>query len=121
MNVPTDADRFILPNRWYLVRFHFDMSGAPDSNTSVYEAWWREKGAQATGLVKKCEFIGGRPAPASPSFSFHNRLLDNQGAKFIRIPTTVGSTSAPWGDSWIYLKDLAIATDPARLPTYSAY
>ncbi|MBL8919553.1 MAG: hypothetical protein JNJ54_11870 [Myxococcaceae bacterium] len=121
VNVPTDGDRFLLPNRWYLVRFHIDTSGAPNSNTSVYEVWWREKGAQAGGLVKKCEFLGGQPAPASPSFSFYNRLLDNQGAKMLRIPTTVGSTSAPWGDSWIYLKDLAIASDAAQLPTYSSY
>ncbi|MEW5740040.1 MAG: hypothetical protein AB1938_14000 [Myxococcota bacterium] len=121
LNVPSDDDRFIHPNRWYLVRFHFDMSGAVDSNTSVYEAWWREKGAQAGGLVKRCEFIGGQPAPASPNFSFHNRLLDNQGAKMLRIPTTVGSGSAPWGDSWIYLKDLAIAADPGSLPTYAGY
>ncbi|MFO0696665.1 MAG: hypothetical protein U0230_24055 [Polyangiales bacterium] len=121
MNVPTNDDRFILPNRWYLVRFHFDISGAVDSNTSVYEAWWRTKGAQAGGLVKHAEYIGGQAAPGSPQFSYYNRLLDNLGAKFLRIPTTMGSTTAPWGDSWIYLKDLAIATHPSSLPTYGAF
>ncbi|MFO0564100.1 MAG: hypothetical protein U0263_00480 [Polyangiaceae bacterium] len=121
VNVSGTNARFIMPNQWYLVRFHFDTSGATNSNTSVYEVWWRAKGAQAGGLVKKVEYIGGQPAPGSPNFTFHNRLLDNQGAKLLRIPTTVGSVSAPWGDSWIYLKDLAVAANASSLPSYSGY
>lgn len=121
VNVPTAEDRFILPNRWYLVRFHFDTSGIEGSNSSIYEAWWRRLGEPAGGLVKKAEYIGGAGAPGSPGFTYHNRLLDNQGAKMLRFPTTVGSTTAPWGDSWIYLKDLAIATHASSLPEYASF
>lgn len=121
VNVGGANARFIMPNQWYLVRFHFDTSGATNSNTSVFEVWWRSKGAQAGGLIKKIEFIGGQAAPGSPNFSFHNRLLDNVGAKMLRIPTTVGSQNAPWGDSWIYLKDLAVAANASSLPVYASY
>ncbi|MEK7703476.1 MAG: hypothetical protein AAB426_00845 [Myxococcota bacterium] len=99
------ADEYLVPNRWSLVKVHFDTS---DAASGKWEAWIRPQGGQS---VKVAEWIGG----TTPDFTW--TLPQAGGHRVLRMPTTIG-----WTDglpvSWYYMDDFAMATNEAALPVY---
>ena len=80
-------------------------------------AWVRPTGSKTT------EWIGGvtvnDSAPSSEPVDLRPAFTD--GFRTIRIPTTVGGTTAAigdWYDYVLYVDDFAIATSEADLPLY---
>jgi hypothetical protein len=112
--VPVEK-QFFLPNIWYLLRWHVKHDGAVDSNTSEYHMWVREYGTPS--FTKYSEYIGGATDPLD--FEFYNREDDSDGIRGLRFPTTMGSPAGPWGDTWIYMDDLAFTDSEEDLPTSS--
>ncbi len=98
----TDISENIAPNRWTLVKIHYDTS----TSSGKYEAWMRPLGGS---WVKVAEWIDGK----TPDFSW--KIPDDMigGHRVFRMPTTVDDF-----DSWIYLDDFAMATAEEALPRY---
>jgi len=96
----TNISENIVPNRWTLVKIHYDTSG----RSGTFEAWLKPLGGE---WVKVAEWIDGR----TPNFSW--TVNSPGGHRVFRIPTTLDQ-----GDSWIYLDDFTMATSESALPTY---
>jgi hypothetical protein len=92
----------INPNRWTLVKIHYDTSVAQGS----FEAWLRPIGGQ---WVKVAEWIDGK----TPNFVWNIAARDIGGHRIFRMPTTMDKY-----DSWLYIDDFAMATSEASLPQY---
>jgi hypothetical protein len=99
------SDVLLVPNRWNLVKIHFDTS---DPTSGKWEAWIKPQGGQFT---KVAEWIGG----VTPNFTW--TLPQAGGHRVFRIPTTIGWTDGG-GDAWYYIDDFAMARSEAGLPQY---
>lgn len=94
------GDPWIRPNRWYTVRFLFDVSG----QQGIHRVWVAPVGGQ---LALISDFTGG----VTPGFTYQTATLDRLGAKLLRFPTTWGPASgAPQPDVWMNIDHLRIAT-----------
>ena len=98
----TDTTENLPPNRWSLVKIHYDTSTA----SGTYEAWIRPLDGN---WVKVSEWIDGH----TPHFSWKIEANDIGGHSVFRIPTTMDDF-----DSWIYLDDFAMAASESALPEY---
>ncbi len=98
----TDVSEHIVPNRWTLVKLHYDTS----TSSGSYEAWLKPMGGK---WVKVAEWIDG----LTRNFEWKIEKGSIGGHKTFRMPTTIGSY-----DSWIYLDDFAMATSEESLPKY---
>lgn len=96
----TDVSENITPNRWTLVKIHYDTTTV----SGTFEAWMKPMGGE---WVKVAEWIDG----VTPNFSW--RLNEIGGHRLFRMPTTVDDH-----DSWIYMDDFAMATSESDLPVY---
>lgn len=107
----TDLSDFapMTPNRWMLVKIHFDTSTA----SGVYEMWIRTVNGP---WVKTAEWIDG----VTPGFTWRIQPAFIGGHSVFRMPTTMGSFNPdnPRWASWIYLDDFAMARSEAGLPQY---
>ena len=92
----------IPPNRWTLVKIHYDTS----TIQGTFEAWMKPIGGE---WVKVAEWIDG----VTPNFTWTITAAEVGGHNMFRMPTTVNDH-----DSWIYLDDFAIATTEESLPKY---
>ncbi|MBX3703164.1 MAG: hypothetical protein KF822_05270 [Steroidobacteraceae bacterium] len=100
---PNIGDPWIRPNRWYTVRFLYDVSG----DQGIHRIWVGSQG-QPLGLI--ADFTGG----VTSGFTYRTAPLDRRGAKLLRIPTTWGSdTGGP--DRWINIDNLRLATSEDAL------
>lgn len=95
---PNVGDPWILPNRWYTVRFLFDVSGTQ----GIYRVWVARLG-QPLALIT--DFTGG----VTPGFTYTTAPLDRLGAKYLRIPTTWGTVNGGGPDRWINIDNLRLA------------
>lgn len=98
----TDLSENIVPNRWTLVKLHFDTS----TSSGTYEAWLKPQGGN---WVKVAEWIDG----VTPDFSWIIPAGQVGGHAIMRIPTTMS-----YYDSWTYLDDFVIAASESDLPVY---
>lgn len=98
----TDVSENITPNRWTLVKIHYDTS----TTSGTFEAWMKPLGGQ---WVKVAEWIDGQ----TPDFAWTIPAGDVGGHRVFRMPTTMDGP-----DSWMYLDDFAMATSEADLPIY---
>jgi PKD repeat protein len=98
----TDLSENITPNRWTLVKIHYDTS----DTSGTFEAWMKPLNGS---WVKVAEWIDG----VTSDFSWTIPAGDVGGHRVFRMPTTVDDV-----DSWIYLDDFAMATLEANLPGY---
>jgi PKD repeat protein len=98
----TDISVNITPNRWTLVKIHYDTS----TTSGSYEAWMKPLNGS---WVKVAEWIDG----VTSDFSWTIPLSDVGGHHVFRMPTTIDDF-----DSWIYLDDFAMATSEDDLPVY---
>jgi len=98
----TDVSENITPNRWTLVKIHYDTS----TTSGTFEAWMKPLGQP---WVKVAEWIDGQ----TPNFSWTIPASDVGGHRVFRMPTTMDGY-----DSWMYLDDFAMATSEADLPVY---
>ena len=96
---------WVRPNRWTLVKMHFDTS----TSNGSWEMWKRPYGGS---WVKTAEWISG----TTPGFTWN--IPSPGGHRFLRMPTTVGTVSGPWYDAWMYMDDFIIATAEEDLPVY---
>jgi len=113
-------DVLIQPNVWTLVKIHVDISGT-DSRVppgqGVYEMWIRRAGS--TSWIKTAEYLGGVTVINGSPINFTPAYTD--GLRMLRMPTTIGGTTAErgdWYDSWTYVDDFTIAGSETALPTY---
>lgn len=98
----TDVSENISPNRWTLVKIHYDTS----TTSGAYEAWMRPLGGQ---WVKVADWVDGQ----TPNFSWIIPSGSVGGHRVFRMPTTIDGP-----DSWVYLDDFAMSTTEASLPVY---
>jgi hypothetical protein len=98
----TDLSEHIVPNRWTLVKLHYDTSTPSGS----FEAWLRPLGGE---WKKVAEWIDGY----TPNFEWKIPEQNVGGHRVMRIPTTLDAF-----DSWIYIDDFAMATSEQALPRY---
>jgi PKD repeat protein len=98
----TDVSENIRPNRWTLVKIHYDTS----TSSGSFEAWMKPLGGE---WVKVAEWIDG----TTPDFSWNIAPESVGGHRVFRMPTTMDHA-----DSWMYLDDFAMATSEADLPVY---
>ncbi len=96
----TDVSENIVPNRWTLVKIHYDTS----TTRGTFEAWMKPMGEE---WVKVAEWIDG----VTPNFSWP--VASVGGHRVFRMPTTIN-----YVDSWMYMDDFAMATSEADLPVY---
>lgn len=91
----------ITPNRWNLIKIHFDTTGTDSRSPGqgIYEMWINN--------VKVAEWIGR----VTPQFTWP--AAGSNGHKAFRMPTTVDGY-----DQWIYMDDFVMATAEASLPVY---
>lgn len=105
----TDIDEYISPNRWTLVKIHYDTTG----QNGAFEAWIRPRGGN---WVKVAEWIGG----VTPNFSWTIPSEHQGGHRAFRIPTTMpGNNTTPLYDAWLYIDDFAVASSEDSLPVYN--
>lgn len=98
------GDPWIRPNRWYTVRFLFDVSGAQ----GVLRVWIANLG-QPLRLVT--DYTGG----VTPGFSYVTAPLDRLGAKFLRLPSTWGTVSGVGQDRWLNIDNIRLASSEGAL------
>lgn len=98
----TSLEDNIRPNRWTLVKIHYDTS----TTSGTFEAWMKPLGGQ---WVKVAEWIDGQ----TPNFSWTIPAGSVGGHRVFRMPSTIDGP-----DSWLYMDDFAIATTEASLPVY---
>lgn len=100
----------ILPNQWWLVKIHADVSGTQ----GILEAWLCPQGGSWT---KVCEWEGG----VTSGFTWPTGSNTwRSGHRLLRIPTTENASplSGGDGDNWKYIQDFAIASTESLLPIY---
>lgn len=104
----------IAANEWTLVKLHIDISGTQ----GTYEAWLRAQ--DEPSFTKVAEWIGG----VTTNFTWPTYAETRAGHRILRCPTTEnanpGNNPARDGDGdhFKYLRDFAMATSEADLPTY---
>ena len=98
----TDVSEYMVPNRWTLVKIHYDTS----TTSGRYEAWLKPMGGE---WKKVSEWIDGY----TRQFEWKIAADKVGGHSVLRIPTTMDHF-----DSWIYLDDFAMATSEKALPQY---
>jgi len=98
----TNLSEHIAPNRWTLVKLHYDTS----TPSGRFEAWLKPMGGK---WKKVAEWIDGY----TRDFEWKIPRQKIGGHRVMRIPTTLDEF-----DSWIYLDDFAMATSEDALPTY---
>lgn len=101
---PNVGEQWIRPNRWYTVRFLFDVSGPQ----GIYRVWVATLG-EPLALVS--DFTGG----ITPGFTYQTAPLDRQGAKYLRMPTTWGTVSGSGPDRWINIDNMRLASTEEEL------
>lgn len=94
----------MLEGTWYLVKIHFDTSGAQ----GTYELWMRQHGVAT--FTKEAEWIGGVTA----NFDWPIDAARRNGNMVLSMPTTVDTY-----DSTTYMDDFVMATTEGDLPVYS--
>lgn len=94
----------LLEGTWYLVKIHFNTSGAQ----GTYEMWMRQRGTAA--FTKEAEWLGGVTADLDWPIHADRR----SGDRVLAIPTTVDTL-----DSTTYMDDFVMATSESDLPTYN--
>ena len=98
----TNVSENIRPNRWTLVKIHYDTS----TTRGTFEAWLKPLGGRWT---KVAEWIDGQTS----NFSWVIPAQNVGGHRMFRMPTTIDDA-----DSWIYMDDFAMATTEEALPVY---
>lgn len=100
-------EEYLVPNRWNLVKIHFDTS---DVKSGKFEAWIRPHNGK---WVKVVEWIGG----VTPNFTW--TLPTAGGHRVFRMPTTIGWPKGKGnGPVWYYMDDFAMANTEEALPVY---
>jgi hypothetical protein len=105
---PTDLSEGLKPNRWTLVKMHFNTTSTSGNS---WEVWLRPVGG---GWTKVSEWIGGR----TPGFTWDIPSESVGGHRVLRMPSTVGGADSQWYDYWMYIDDFVIATAEEDLPDY---
>jgi hypothetical protein len=108
----------VRPNQWMLIKYHIDFSGTDPraaAGHAVYEMWIRPLGV--TEWTKTAEYFGGVTQVNGQTVQMATEFTD--GLRMMRMPSTVGSPSTNWADSWMYVDDYVMATSEASLPVYS--
>lgn len=105
---PTNMTDWMRPNRWTLVKMHFNTTSTTGNS---WEMWVRPYGGAWT---KTSEWIGGR----TPGFRWDIPSASVGGHREIRMPTTIGSPTSQWYDYWMYMDDFAMATTEQDLTVY---
>ena len=90
------------PNRWTLVKMHFNTSA---TTGNPWEVWLRPMGGSWS---KVSEWIGGR----TRGFTWDIPAASVGGHRVLRMPTTVDN------NFWLYMDDYVIARTEAALPVY---
>ena len=90
------------PNRWTLVKMHFNTTATTGNS---WEVWLRP---YRGGWTKVSEWIGGR----TPGFTWNIPSASVGGHRVLRMPTTVGY------DYSMYMDDFVMATAESDLPVY---
>ncbi|MCA9617652.1 MAG: hypothetical protein KC731_01435 [Myxococcales bacterium] len=104
----TDTSEWIAPNRWTLVKIHYDTS----TTIGRYEAWLRPLGG---GFTQVASWLGG----VTPDFTWDIPPEQVGGHRMLRMPTTMPANATNGSeDAWLYLDDFAIAESEADLPSY---
>ena len=91
------------PNRWTLVRMHFDTTHTTGNS---WEVWLRPYGGS---WRKVAEWLGGR----TPGFTWNIPSQYVGGHRVLRMPTTVGY------DYRLYMDDFVMSTTAEDLPAYA--
>ena len=99
---PTSIQEWVKPNRWTLVKMHFDTTRTSGNR---WEVWLKPQG-RAT--VKVAEWIGG----VTRGFTWNIPAASVGGHRVMRMPSTVDH------NFWIYMDDFVIAHTEAALPVY---
>lgn len=105
-------DVYVQPNKWYLVKIHFDTS----TTNGTYQLWMREQGvAEFTQLAN---WVGGQDG-----FTMSTTTENLGGHGILKMPTTWGQSTCGSGgecyDAWVLLDDFVIAESESDLPTYT--
>jgi hypothetical protein len=101
-----DIAEWVRPNRWTLVKMHFDTS----TSSGSWETWLKPQGGDWT---KVAEWIDG----LTPDFAWNVPTPGGHGS--LRFPTTIGSsTNTDLYDFWLYMDDFAMASSESALPIY---
>ncbi len=107
---PQDASDFVVPNRWTLVKMHFNTTRTSGNS---WEVWMRPYGGE---WRKVSEWIGGR----TPGFTWDIPAEHVGGHRVLRMPTTVGGFDGRSSyNYWQYMDDFVISGSEAGLPQYS--
>lgn len=101
------TDEYLVPNRWNLVKLHFDTSSVASGK---WEAWIKPLGGEFTKVV---EWIGG----VTPNFTW---TPSPGGHRVFRMPTTIGNATTGGPDEYFYMDDFAMANSESSLPVYGA-
>lgn len=113
-DLATENDHWLFPNTWYLVKYNFDVAQNPGS----HRIWWREYGQHVAGFGSpRSQWIEG----TTSGFTYDTYAQDQLGAKFLRMPVTVGTTGGSGANYYIYQSDFAMAASESDLPTYGSY
>lgn len=113
-DLASENDHWLLPNTWYLVKYNFNVAQNPGS----HRIWWREYGQHAAGFGNpRVNFVEG----VTSGFTYDTYSLDWLGAKFVRMPVTVGTTGGSGANYYIYQVDFAMAASEGDLPQYGSY
>ena len=105
-----DRSEWIKPNRWTLVKIHFNTTSTSGNS---WEMWLRPQGEP--NWTKVAEWIGG----TTPNFTWTIPAGSEGGHRILRMPTTVGGVSREWYDAWLYMDDFAMANSESDLPVYT--
>ncbi len=103
---PQSLSPGMAPNRWTLVKMHFDTS----TTAGRWRVWLRPQGGAWVQVANWQHGVNGLTwtIPA------------NQvgGHRMLRMPTTVGSPTNQWFDYWMYMDDFVMSTLEEDLPVY---
>lgn len=114
---PQVTSTYMAPNRWTLVKLHYDTShptdGAGNAGPNKFEMWLKPVGQD---WVKVTEWISG----VTPNFTWHLTQAEAGGHRVFRMPTTFpgNGNATTMYNSWMYMDDFAMATSEADLPVY---
>ena len=108
---PQTVSEWMRPNRWTLVKMHFNTNG----DQGVWEMWLRAYGTPT--WTKVADWKGG----VTPGFQWKIPSGQRGGHRELRMPTTVGNANpaSPQYEYWLYMDDFAMATSEGALRVYS--
>ena len=103
---PQDLSTSMAPNRWTLVKMHFDTS----TTAGRWRVWLKPQGGNWAQVANWQHGVNG--------LTWTIPAAQVGGHRMLRMPTTVGSPTNQWNDYWIYMDDFVMATLEDDLPVY---